>query len=170
MAFPSPPPSRPPDISTGAALFTPLPLPLRDSRWLAIRDQAGVRLRYSGDGIVPKVDQWVNHAIRYQREPIDTWSPPAETLKRGFGDCEDIALLKRAILLRSGAPEACVHFVLAEDLIGRETHAFLTVFEDRWSVLDSRNSASLPVEQLRDYRPISAFSGDRAWMYGRKVR
>lgn len=149
-------------------MFAPLPMPLRDSRWLALRDQAGVRLRYSGDGIAPKVDAWVNHVIRYQREQIDAWSPPTETLQRGFGDCEDIALLKRAILLNSGAPEACVYFILAEDLIGRETHAFLLVFEDRWRVLDSRNSATMPVEQLRDYRPISAFSGTSAWLYGRR--
>lgn len=92
------------------------------------------------------------------------------TLERGHGDCEDIALLKWAIILRSGIPESKVFFALVRDLIGRSDHAVLLAKDGcRWRLLDSFNSLSLPVEQVRDYQPIIAYSGEQAWFYGRRA-
>lgn len=158
----------PPEISTGGALFAPLAAPLNDARWIEVRD-AGVKLRYQpGPGLPHRVDAWVNYAVKYRREAKDEWCLPAQTLSRQYGDCEDIALLKRAILLRSGFTEEKIVFLLCEDIIAREIHALLLVHEDRWLCLDSRNSMTLTVDHVRDYRPILAFSGAKAWLYGKK--
>lgn len=154
----------PPDLCGLAAV----PAPLRDPRWLAVRDQRALGLRYRGEGIAAKVDKWVNYAVRYERDDGDSWAPPAETLAKLAGDCEDIALLKRALLINSGVPEPQIMFVLAYDLLARADHAFLVVFEARWLALENRNSLTMPAERLRDYRPIEAFTRDRAWTFGRR--
>ncbi|MCG3176568.1 MAG: hypothetical protein MOGMAGMI_01526 [Candidatus Omnitrophica bacterium] len=43
--------------------------------------------------------QWLSENIRYNKDLNgDDWSSPIVTLKRGSGDCEDYAILNRAVL------------------------------------------------------------------------
>lgn len=44
------------------------------------------------------VNRLVNAAIRYAPDTHDEWTSPQEVIKRGKGDCEDIALVKMALL------------------------------------------------------------------------
>lgn len=44
------------------------------------------------------VNKLVNHAIRYTRDGEDDWQSPSLTAHRMKGDCEDIAILKAALL------------------------------------------------------------------------
>ncbi len=155
----------PPDICG----YAPVPFGRPDRRWLALKDDTEVGVRYRRD-IVDSTDRWVNHAVRYQPDFTDQWSRPADTLARRTGDCEDMALLKRAILLHSGISEDRICFVLAHDLIAKRDHALLVVLEgDDWKVLDSRNSLTMPVGQLADYRPVLAMSGGLCWTFGRRA-
>lgn len=42
---------------------------------------------------------WMTHNISYAKDfRGDDWSSPMQTLKRGFGDCEDFAILNCAVL------------------------------------------------------------------------
>ena len=139
-----------------------------DPRWLALKDETEVGLRYRSD-IVHAADRWVNHAIRYQADSADEWAKPSDTLARRCGDCEDMALLKRAILLNSGIGEDHICFVLVHDVIAKRDHALLVVLDGgQWKVLDSRNSLTMPVERLADYRPIMALSGGQCWTFGKR--
>lgn len=147
--------------------FTPVVWSSLDPRWVAVRD-ATVDKVFSDGSLAERVDQWVNQTIRYQSDVADSWSTPAETLQRGYGDCEDIALLKRAILLKSGKSEQDIIFAMVRDTISHNDHALLIVNDNGWKVLDSFNSHTLPVEKVCDYRPIEAFSGDKAWIYGER--
>lgn len=46
---------------------------------------------------------WMARNIRYIKDfGDDVWSAPMVTLKRGFGDCEDYAILNRAVLRALG--------------------------------------------------------------------
>lgn len=112
-----------------------------------------------------QVDAWVNEFLTYAPDAADHWQTPAETLERGRGDCEDFAILKRAMLLAAGY-RGDVMFVIVHDLISRRDHAILVA---DGLVLDCFNSRSLPVDQVRDYSPIMAFSGDMCWTFGRAV-
>lgn len=55
------------------------------------------------------VSLWVNSRIRYEKDPDgrrDVWSTPWETLKRGYGDCEDMAALKVWMLILAGVDQS----------------------------------------------------------------
>lgn len=52
---------------------------------------------------VSDINTWCNHNIEYVPDRIlydkqDYWATPEETLEKGAGDCEDIAILKWWIL------------------------------------------------------------------------
>jgi predicted transglutaminase-like cysteine proteinase len=158
-------PASPPELCG----YVPLLAPKVDRRWLFVRANAEIGLRYRKN-IVVSADQWVNNRIRYQRDQVDEWSLPQTTLERGYGDCEDIALLKWAILMRSGLPESSLYFALVRDLLAHGDHAVLLAKDgESWRLLDCHNSLTLLVEEVREYQPIFAFSGEKAWIYGRKL-
>lgn len=147
----------------------PHPMPRPDKRWLAVKD-AKVRFRIDPplrSKAVHDIDAWVNCHIEYRREQFDEWSPPEVTLRRGYCDCEDSALLKRALLLRYGVPETSIYFLLAQDVIAREPHALLLVDDGGWKVLDSRPALkmTLPVEEVRDYVVLEAMQDGGRWKY-----
>jgi hypothetical protein len=47
---------------------------------------------------------WVSTTIKSCSEPKDFWKFPEETMKDGFGDCEDGAILLANLLYHSGFP------------------------------------------------------------------
>ena len=72
----------------------------------------------------------------------EKWTYPDE----GKGDCEDIALLKRRILMREGMPRQALLMTVVRDETGAG-HAVLTVVTDRGDfVLDSKTSRILAWE------------------------
>lgn len=67
------------------------------------------------------INKFVNRLIRYETDEVvwnskDYWASPLETLHKGMGDCEDIALLKFMSLLMLGHAEHKVrmHYVSIE--------------------------------------------------------
>ena len=44
----------------------------------------------------------INHTITYEKDARDIWQSPSQTLEKGTGDCEDIALFKLGLALKSG--------------------------------------------------------------------
>jgi hypothetical protein len=62
------------------------------------------------------VNAWVNRHVRYVADLKDRWQPPGETLKLGTGDCEDFAILKRAILINRGWPAGDLAMLVVKDL------------------------------------------------------
>lgn len=48
------------------------------------------------------IDQYVRGTIRYEWDTFDEWQTPEETLARGAGDCEDMAILWLYIAEKSG--------------------------------------------------------------------
>jgi len=132
-------------------------------QWDRVRDCAAPAV--GGITSPHQVDAWVNEFVTYAPDAADHWQTPAETLERGRGDCEDFAILKRAMLLAAGY-RGGVLFVIVHDLISRRDHAILVA---DGLVLDSFNSLSLPVERVRDYNPVMAMAGNRCWTFGRAI-
>ncbi len=132
-------------------------------RWMAARAPLCAAPRLSSPS---EIDQWVNSHIRYRPDEGDVWATAAQTHSRRYGDCEDIALLKRAMLLKAGVAEREIFFIIARDTLARRDHAVILT---RGRVLDSFNSLSLPMEQVSNYSPIFAFSGDNCWTFGRRI-
>lgn len=71
---------------------------------------------------------------------VDRWDYPDD----GFGDCEDIQLLKRRMLTERGLPRRALRMTVVIDEIG-EGHAVLMARTDRGDlILDNKSSAVLP--------------------------
>lgn len=63
---------------------------------------------------------WVNKNIKYRsdievQKVIDYWQSSRETLNRGTGDCEDMAILLRAIILHNFGEKTSIIRLVAND-------------------------------------------------------
>lgn len=142
----------------------PISVGSAQSRWLEVKDfRSGIKLPLDLD----EINRFVHRKVRYTRDRVDEWSRPSETLERGYGDCEDFALLKRALYLEAGGKEEDTCFLIVWDQIARSQHAVLLVNEHGWKLLDSYTSLVMPAEEVRDYTPQFAYMGDDAWFYDR---
>lgn len=145
--------------------WTPVFAGQAPEKWLQVKDRrSGLELPSPDLVEIAKI---VRSDVRYSRDLIDEWSPPALTMKRGYGDCEDMAILKRSLFIEAGGKEEDTCLLIVWDTIARLQHAVLLVNEGGWKLLDAYNSLALPVEQVRDYTPQFAYMGEDAWTYGR---
>lgn len=126
--------------------------------------------------IVMRCDDMVNGRIEYRPDEDDHWATPMETALRKHGDCEDIALLKYALLrhlvrLQMGS----VYVSIVYDLTARKHHALCVVYgrtTDEFFLLDVRGRRS-PLRDLYvdNYNPVTTYSGGQMWVHGkRKLR
>ena len=132
-------------------------------RWEIVKDATVLPI----EGVVDPATAhaWVRKNIKYQSEPIDDWSHPQVTLDRGYGDCEDMAILERALLIAAGwEPE--IYIVIARDNIAHVDHALLVT---KGVVLDIRTPKLIPLETLSDYLPTYALSSRQTLTFGRRV-
>lgn len=97
----------------------------------------------------------------------DYWATAAETMARGGGDCEDLAIVKYQALRELGfAPEELALSVGRDSVSG--DHALLLVrLDDRWWVLDNLRPRPLSPEQRTGFEPVMTLSGaDAQWLHG----
>jgi predicted transglutaminase-like cysteine proteinase len=113
------------------------------------------------------VNAWVNRTITYAADLVDRWQMPGETLKRGRGDCEDLAILKRAILINRGWPAELLPLLIVRELATGAEHAVLWVAGD---ILDIGTDASIkPAQLVGLVTPVFAFGAEQAWLYGQRA-
>ena len=194
-AFPYYPPApfgldAPPPIDRSASLdrpdiFNSVALPIArsslDRRWNRVGSATvagrpalyASRLRaFSERTRIETINAYVNSRILFvddsrQFGVSDRWSPAAETLARGRGDCEDFALAKMAMLRRAGLAERDLYFVVLKDVARRADHAVLVVrSEGRFLVLDNGTDRLIDSADMPDYRPILTFSAGQRFTHG----
>jgi len=168
-----------PDVFNSVAL--PIAQSSLDRRWKRVGSAAvagrpakyAVALRaFSERARIGAVNFYVNSRVAFvddsrQFGVADRWSPAAETLARGRGDCEDYALAKMAMLRRAGLADKDMYFVVLKDLARRADHAVLVVrSEGRFLVLDNGTDQLIDSADLRDYRPILTFSAGQRFTHG----
>jgi predicted transglutaminase-like cysteine proteinase len=119
-----------------------------------------------------QINSWANSTIRYVEDrelygKADHWASASETVRRGAGDCEDIAIVKMQALAALGIKREDMHLVIARDLARASDHAMLVVKLDGQSwLLDNATDQLLDARQSYDYRPILSFSQNRKWIHG----
>lgn len=125
----------------------------------------------TGGNPLDMVNRWVNWHLRYVDDSDgDIWSGAAETLGRGFGDCEDFAIAKMAILQRLGIPLNDMFLVLVRKAERPFDHAVLAVRrEGSMYILDNMNDYLRVDGQIVHYVPTLSYSGDFAWIYGSRA-
>ncbi|WP_246753036.1 transglutaminase-like cysteine peptidase [Sinorhizobium sp. BG8] len=114
----------------------------------------------------------VNHAIRYSRDienyrTADRWATPLETLKRQAGDCEDLAILKMAVLEESGYAMKDMAIVVLFDRDRKFYHAVLSVHvDDQFFILDNMRDAVLTDRELASYLPLYSIADGKGFLHG----
>jgi predicted transglutaminase-like cysteine proteinase len=94
------------------------------------------------------VNGQINATIKAQPDQLhwgveDRWDYPTD----GIGDCEDIQLLKRRVLVEQGLPRRALRMAVVFDEM-KEGHAVLMVLTDRGEfILDNKRDAVLPWNQ-----------------------
>ena len=170
-------PSRPGEFLASARL--PLGRTSFDAQWnkvsrsaLPARALSSLTDRAPGMAMLSSVNAWGNARIRYREDrdlygKADHWATAGATLRRGAGDCEDIAVFKMQALAALGVPRADMYLTIARDLVRNADHAVLVVkVDDRYWLLDNTTDAPLDASTSHDYRPIMSFSASGKWLHG----
>jgi predicted transglutaminase-like cysteine proteinase len=100
----------------------------------------------------------------------DVWLTPLETLARGRGDCEDIAIAKFFLLLAGGlaAGEVCLPYARRRAAVaaGRSGAHVVALARRPFAdplVLDNLTPAALPVSCRDDLEPVFSFDRSDVW-------
>ena len=100
---------------------------------------------------------------------IDHWAMPDETISRRFGDCEDFAILKKALLIDAGVPAKSMSIVVLKDTDRQLYHAVLAIKTNAGHlILDNVRNDVLFDHQIRHYRPLYSISAAGNKIYGYK--
>jgi len=123
--------------------------------------------------LLARVNGWVNHAIAYRSDgKRDRWADAKSTLRKGYGDCEDYAILKMQMLAAAGVRSEDMMLTLAHDTMRRADHAVLLVRvdgafgRDEWVMLDMQSDR---VESARfdyGYRAVMSFAAGQSYLHG----
>lgn len=89
----------------------------------------------------------------------DHWANPLATLLSRAGDCEDHALLKRAMLMAAGYSDAEVPLLVLETAKGQGHMTLLVAREGHVLVLDNRFRAPVPLGSLTNDKVVALASG-----------
>lgn len=135
----------------------------RLSAWEQLLEQPG-----TGDeaALLERVNHFVNRSVLHGEDrelwgEADYWATPRETLGRGRGDCEDIAIAKYFGLLRLGIAGEKLRLTFVKDLGSRRPHMVLAYYADARAeplILDNLRPQILPAQQRRDLLPVYAFN------------
>lgn len=116
---------------------------------------------------IEQINFEVNSSIRYEPDQADHWQTPSETLARGAGDCEDIALVKFHRLVEVGFNPDDIELVICNAKDIGEIHAVLLVHNEYGSlVLDNRrNYIAVWNEFILNHQPLYAIN----WLGWRRL-
>jgi len=141
-------------------------------RWDELGRQAST---LTGEERLQAVNEGVNKLLTYASDDevygvTDYWATPEESVGRGRGDCEDIAIAKMSLLHAAGVELSSMRLVVLKDTLRNLDHAVLSVVEDGHQyVLDNATWKVGRADWMRGYRPIYALSSEQSWIYGMRV-
>ena len=128
-----------------------------------------------GEARLQAANEGINSLLAYAGDDEiygvgDYWATLAESMARGRGDCEDIAIAKMWLLNAAGIDLSSMRLVVLKDTLRNLDHAVLSVFENGHQyVLDNTAWKVGRADWMRGYRPIYALSLDQSWIYGVRV-
>jgi predicted transglutaminase-like cysteine proteinase len=116
---------------------------------------------------VAKRVQWTRDLDTYRI--ADYWAQAGETLTRGAGDSEDIAILKMQVLKAAGFPARDIYLSVGRDQArGADTMLLVRVGSDFYA-LDDRDPRPLLANGRRQFVPIITLGKNSAWLHGRRI-
>lgn len=101
----------------------------------------------------------------------DYWATLYETLRKGQGDCEDLALAKYFTLRELNVADERMRITYVKSLKTGKPHIVLTCGLRSLShplVMDTINNEALPVTERPDLVPVYSFNGNGYWLARQK--
>lgn len=123
-------------------------------------------------GKLRAANQLINNSIRYASDQQtwgqeEYWATPAETLKRGQGDCEDLAIAKYFTLINMGIPARQLRLTHVKALSSNSAHMVLAYYPSPQAqplILDNLNGRILPIGQRPDLLAIYSFNAEGVYL------
>ncbi|MEM8540504.1 MAG: transglutaminase-like cysteine peptidase [Pseudomonadota bacterium] len=118
------------------------------------------------------VNSVANNAIKFAPDSNvykkkDHWASANQTISVGYGDCEDYAILKYAMLLEAGVPASSMSLIVLKDTDRNLYHAVLAVSTNKGHlILDNVAKDVYRDTSISHYQPLFSFSDDRSWIHG----
>ena len=125
------------------------------SRLAAVHADVGRRIRWRGDLETYHVS--------------DYWAQAGETLTRGEGDSEDIAILKMQVLKATGFPARDIYLSIGRDRQRGAEAMLLVRIGSHFYALDDRSPAPLRATAGSRFRPVITLGRGGAWIHGRRI-
>lgn len=145
------------------------------SLWIRWNDLVRQISVLEGEERLQAVNEGINALIVYASDEEvygvgDHWATIEESMSRGRGDCEDIAIAKMWLLNAAGVDLSSMRLVVLKDTLRNLDHAVLSVVENGHQyVLDNAAWKVGRADWMRGYRPIYALSSEQSWIYGMRV-
>lgn len=80
---------------------------------------------------------WIHKNIKYEADIVPYWSSSHETLEKGYGDCEDKAILMYVLLLNQGVPADDMDLVIVE-LSNGKRHCMVRVLNNFYFYMEGK--------------------------------
>jgi predicted transglutaminase-like cysteine proteinase len=96
----------------------------------------------------------------------DYWASADETIARGAGDCEDLALVKLQALRLLGFNERDLYLMTGTKPSGEEHALLLVRIDERFWVLEDGLSRMVPAESFHMFRPAVTYGAGWKWVHG----
>jgi predicted transglutaminase-like cysteine proteinase len=119
------------------------------------------------------VQQEINQAVRWQHDldnmgVADFWANAGETLRRGTGDAEDIAIAKMQVLKAAGFDPKDLYISVGRHS-SRGAHILLLArTASGFFALDDKDGM-VPASQNTRFTPIMTIGQGMSWIHGRRV-
>lgn len=98
----------------------------------------------------------------------DYWAQAAETLDRGAGDSEDIAVVKMQALRVAGFHPRDLYLSVGRDKVRGADTLLLVRLGDRFYALDDRSEAPVEARNYGRFVPVITLGKDSAWLHGKR--
>jgi predicted transglutaminase-like cysteine proteinase len=145
------------------------------SHWARWNDLVRKVSALEGEERLQAANEAINTLLTYATDDEvygvgDHWATLQESMARGRGDCEDIAIAKMWLLNAAGIDLSSMRLVVLKDTLRNVDHAVLSVIENGHQyVLDNMAWKIGRADWMRGYRPIYALSSGQSWIYGMRV-
>lgn len=116
----------------------------------------------------------VNHRIIWRADLDgygvgDYWANAGETLNKGVGDSEDIAVVKMQALKAAGFSPRDLYLSVGRDSKRGADALLLVRVESRFYVLDDRADRPMTTEEYARFVPVITLGQGRTWLHGRNI-
>jgi len=98
----------------------------------------------------------------------DFWANAGETLRRGTGDAEDIAIAKMQVLKAAGFNPKDLYISVGRHTTRGAHIVLLARTASGWFALDDREGLQ-PASQSRRFTPVMTMGQGMSWLHGRRV-